>query len=42
MDGANVRVTLLKWIDPKKKNKAKWDDQMTNPNVAVRSVRILT
>ncbi|MDQ3011313.1 MAG: hypothetical protein M3X11_11490, partial [Acidobacteriota bacterium] len=29
MDGANVRVTLLKWIDPKKKNKAKWNDHTT-------------
>lgn len=27
--GADVRVTLLKWIDPKKKNKAKWDDHTT-------------
>jgi hypothetical protein len=29
MDGANVRVTLLKWIDPKTKNKAKWNDRTT-------------
>ena len=29
IDGANVRVTLLKWIDPKTKNKAKWNDHMT-------------
>ncbi|MFN7929976.1 MAG: hypothetical protein U0Y68_19060 [Blastocatellia bacterium] len=28
-DGADVRITLLKWIDPKKKNKAKWDDHTT-------------
>ncbi len=27
--GADVRVTLLKWIDPKKKNKARWDDHTT-------------
>jgi hypothetical protein len=26
IDGANVRVTLLKWIDPKTRNKAKWND----------------
>ena len=29
IDGANVRVTLLKWIDPKPKNKAKWNDYTT-------------
>jgi hypothetical protein len=29
VDGANVRVTLLKWIDPKKKDAAKWDDRTT-------------
>jgi hypothetical protein len=29
MDGANVRVTLLKWIDPKKKRAAKWNDSST-------------
>ena len=29
VDGANVRVTLLKWIDPKKKNAAKWNDVST-------------
>ncbi len=29
VDGADVRVTLLKWIDPKKKNKAKWNDPAT-------------
>lgn len=29
MDGANVRVTLLKWIDPKTKKKAKWNDRTT-------------
>jgi hypothetical protein len=29
VDGANVRVTLLKWIDPKKKNAAKFDDPST-------------
>jgi hypothetical protein len=28
-DGGEVRVTLLKWIDPKKKNAAKWDDSNT-------------
>lgn len=28
-DGANVRVTLLKWIDPKKTNAAKWNDATT-------------
>jgi hypothetical protein len=35
LDGANVRVTLLKWLDPKKKNKAKWNDSKTwfNGNV---------
>ena len=29
IDGANVRVTLLKWIDPKTKNKAKCNDHTT-------------
>ena len=29
IDGANVRVTLLKWIDPKTKNAAKWDNNAT-------------
>jgi hypothetical protein len=29
MEGANVRVTLLKWLDPKTKNKAKWNDRTT-------------
>jgi hypothetical protein len=29
IDGANVRVTLLQWIDPKTKNAAKWNDQTT-------------
>lgn len=28
-DGANVRVTLLKWVDPKNKNAAKWNDTTT-------------
>ena len=29
LDGANVRVTLLKWIDPKPKNRAKPDNHTT-------------
>ena len=29
VDGANVRVTLLRWIDPKTKNAAKWNDPTT-------------
>jgi len=29
IDGANVRVTLLKWIDPQTTNAARWDDQST-------------
>ncbi len=29
LDGTDVRVTLLKWIDPKPKNKAKWNDHTT-------------
>ena len=28
-DGANVRVTLLKWIDPETKNMANWNDHTT-------------
>jgi hypothetical protein len=31
VDGANVRVTLLRWIDPKTKNAAKWSDHTTWP-----------
>jgi hypothetical protein len=31
LDGANVRVTLLWWTDPKKKGKAKWDDATSWP-----------
>jgi hypothetical protein len=29
IDGANVRVTLLRWIDPRTKNAAKWNDHTT-------------
>ena len=29
VDGADVRVTLLRWIDPKTKNAAKWNDPTT-------------
>src|SRR5262249_34533372 len=29
IDGANVRVTLLRWIDPQTTNAAKWDDSST-------------
>jgi hypothetical protein len=29
IDGANVRVTLLRWIDPKTKKAAKWNDHTT-------------
>jgi hypothetical protein len=29
IDGANVRVTLLQWIDPQTTNAAKWDDHTT-------------
>ena len=29
VDGVNVRVTLLKWIDPRKKNAAQWNDHTT-------------
>jgi len=29
VDGANVRVTLMKWIDPRKKNAAQWNDHTT-------------
>ena len=29
VDGANVRVTLLQWIDPQTTNAAKWDDPTT-------------
>jgi hypothetical protein len=29
VDGANVRVTLLRWIDPKTTNAAKWNDHTT-------------
>ena len=29
VDGANVRVTLLRWIDPRTKNAAKWNDRST-------------
>jgi hypothetical protein len=29
IDGANVRVTLLRWIDPRTKNAGKWNDHTT-------------
>ena len=29
VDGANVRVTLLRWIDPRTTNAAKWNDPAT-------------
>jgi hypothetical protein len=29
VDGANVRVTLLRWNDPKTKNAAKWNNHLT-------------
>ncbi|MGI9052152.1 MAG: hypothetical protein ACR2HQ_05795 [Ilumatobacteraceae bacterium] len=29
LDGADVRVTLLRWIDPKTKNRARWNDHTT-------------
>jgi len=32
VDGANVRVTLLRWRDPKTKNAARWDDASTWPS----------
>ena len=35
IDGANVRVTLLKWIDPNKKKAAPWDDSTKWPTVDV-------
>ena len=35
IDGANVRVTLLKWIDPNKKKAAPWDDESKWPTVNV-------
>lgn len=31
VDGANVRVTLLRWIDPATKHAARWDDSTTWP-----------
>jgi hypothetical protein len=35
IDGANVRVTLLKWIDPNKKKATPWDDETKWPTVDV-------
>jgi hypothetical protein len=35
VDGANVRVTLLRWIDPKTKGAARWDDSTTWPSTNV-------
>jgi hypothetical protein len=34
-DGANVRVTLLKWIDPRSKNAANWSNSITWFNAVV-------
>jgi hypothetical protein len=35
VDGANVRVTLLRWIDPATKHAARWDDSTTWPSTNV-------
>jgi hypothetical protein len=32
VNGANVRVTLLRWIDPATKHAARWDDSTTWPS----------
>jgi hypothetical protein len=35
LDGAQVRVTLLQWMDPKTKDAARWDDSSSWPTAAV-------